>query len=303
MRLPRGLAIVSAGGPLVFAAAVLALHVVRPGLDPVGVTVSEYVLGPGGWLFTAGCLAWVLGSLALVALLAGARRARTGRVLLAAWAIGLLLVAVFPTDPIDRAHRTVRFTAAGIVHASAGQLAFLCFGVAAVLITRAVGGPPALRVLAVLCAATLAFALAVTALGRFQLFGLAERLLLPSYAAWSLLMTGYVRRLRRLGPAEGEGGALAAQHAVEGDHEDVRHGGGEQPGSEPAGPPGRRQRGDPEDQQHDLGDRRPQRRRPTEAGGRAHESGDPDTAGTQRTAPAWARRFWYQASYGWLVAG
>ncbi|NUS09661.1 MAG: DUF998 domain-containing protein [Nonomuraea sp.] len=181
----------SGAGTLAFLVLVLVLHAVQPGLDPVGVTVSEYVLGAGGWLFTVGCVAWGLGSLALVVLLTG--RGRTGRVLLAVWAVGMLLVAAFPTDPIDRTNQVVHFTAAGIVHATAGQLAFVCFGVAAVLLTRPERRRTP-RLLAALCAATLAFALVITALGQFHLFGLAERLLLPAYAAWSLLTTVHACR-------------------------------------------------------------------------------------------------------------
>ncbi|GAB2954860.1 phosphotransferase enzyme family protein [Nonomuraea fastidiosa] len=125
----RALALLSAVGTLAFLAAALTLHGLQPELDPVSVTVSEHVLGSGGWPFTVGCAAWGLGSLALAALLAGTGRSRTstappagagrrragarlpagggqsraGIALLVAWAVGILLVAIFPTDPIDRA--------------------------------------------------------------------------------------------------------------------------------------------------------------------------------------------------------
>ncbi|MFC6083665.1 DUF998 domain-containing protein [Sphaerisporangium aureirubrum] len=194
----RALALLSAAGTLAFLAAVLALHGLQPAQDPISVTVSEYVLGHGGWLFTAGCAAWGLGSLALATLLARTGSSRTGGALLTIWATGILLVAIFPTDPIDRANQSVHFTTAGIIHAIAGQLAFICFGVAAVMLTRAQRSR-GLHTMAALCAATLAFAVAVTALGQFQLFGLAERLLLSAYIAWSLFMTAHAGRKARPG--------------------------------------------------------------------------------------------------------
>src|SRR5215475_14171436 len=48
-----------------FAVAVLALHLLQPELSPLNYAVSFYVHGAQGWLFTAGLLAWALGSAAL----------------------------------------------------------------------------------------------------------------------------------------------------------------------------------------------------------------------------------------------
>src|SRR5215813_5795620 len=48
-----------------FVAAVLALHLLQPELSPLNYAVSYYARGAQGWLFTAGLLAWGLGSAAL----------------------------------------------------------------------------------------------------------------------------------------------------------------------------------------------------------------------------------------------
>ena len=103
-------------------------------------------------------------------------------------------------DPIDRHAKVVHLSPAGLVHAIAGQIAFVCFGVAAPLITRSLrrhgwAGPVmgAARISAVASVAGLAFALTVTALGLFSLFGLAERVMLPAYTAWLTLTILYAR--------------------------------------------------------------------------------------------------------------
>ena len=201
-RRPEILAGVSLAGVTTFVVAVLALHVIQRRQSPVAVTISEYVLGAAGWLFPVACVGLGVASLALAALLRATRpvSSRIGLVLLTAWAVGMFLVAIFPTDPIDRHAKVVHLSPAGLVHAIAGQIAFVCFGVAAPLITRSLrrhgwAGPVmgAARISAVASVAGLAFALTVTALGLFSLFGLAERVMLPAYTAWLTLTILYAR--------------------------------------------------------------------------------------------------------------
>jgi uncharacterized protein DUF998 len=184
-------------GCAVFALTLLALHVIQPG-DVVSTTISEYVLGPAGWLFPVGVVALAVASLAVVALLQRTgSTSRTGLGLLTAWAVGLLVVAAAPTDPIDRSGAPVHLSTTGTVHAIAGQLAFVAFGLGAALLTRDARhrgtASSALVIAAALALLGLAFALTVTALGLFGLFGLAERLLLPAYVGWLLLATSSAR--------------------------------------------------------------------------------------------------------------
>jgi Protein of unknown function (DUF998) len=189
---------VARAGCAVFVLAVLALHVIQP-RDVVSVTISEYVLGPAGWLFPLGTGALAVASLAVAALLRrGGSTSRAGRGLLVAWAVGLLVVAAAPTDPIDRSGAPVHLSATGTGHAIAGQVAFVCFGVAVALLTRDErrhGAPTGgLLTATALCLLGLGFAVAVSALGLFGLFGLAERLLLPADVGWLLLATAIARR-------------------------------------------------------------------------------------------------------------
>lgn len=80
---------------------VLAAHAVHPQLDPSVDPISEYALGPHGWLMTLAFFSWALSALSLAADL---RRERTGRavkagiVLLVIGACGPLLAGLFPMD-------------------------------------------------------------------------------------------------------------------------------------------------------------------------------------------------------------
>jgi hypothetical protein len=82
----------------------LALHVLKPDLDPSWHMLSEYALGEHGWVMA---LFFILLSLAcaslLVALLpfADTMKGRIGLLLLAASAVGLAMAAIYPMDPIN----------------------------------------------------------------------------------------------------------------------------------------------------------------------------------------------------------
>jgi hypothetical protein len=178
-----------------FALTVGALHVLQPGLSPRDEAVSYYVHGPFGWLLTLGLLSLGAGSLALVAGLAPmayGRRARIGRFVLAVWALGVLLGAVFPADP--RGHWDRPPTPGGMIHGQAALLAFVALPVAAVLLSGALRREERrhARLLAGLGAATAVSLLLFTASlvpvfvrpGPPVLLGLSERALLACYAAW-----------------------------------------------------------------------------------------------------------------------
>jgi hypothetical protein len=80
------------------AGAVLALHAVRPDLEPASHRLSEYAVGPWGWLMTAAFLALAAGMWLLRRALPAAGRLRPVRALLAVAAVGLVLSALFRTD-------------------------------------------------------------------------------------------------------------------------------------------------------------------------------------------------------------
>ncbi len=86
-------------------ACLVILHFVQPELDPARRMISEYAIGPHGWLMTACFAAFALASACLAVAIAGtSSAARTwamwlGVAFLVAAAVGPGLAAVFPTDP------------------------------------------------------------------------------------------------------------------------------------------------------------------------------------------------------------
>jgi hypothetical protein len=197
-RWPSGqLAIASLGGIGCFTVAILALHWLQPGLDPLDEAVSYYVHGAQGWLPTVGLIGLGLGSLALTAGLAQSvdgPGARVGCWCLAVWSLGALLGGIFPTDPPGNWSKPP--STAGLIHGNAALLAFVALPVAAILLERALRHDPRwrravgiLRALAIAAATSLiAFLTSLSTVflspGPPTLLGLTERILLTVYAAW-----------------------------------------------------------------------------------------------------------------------
>ncbi|MDF3050309.1 MAG: hypothetical protein K0R87_1947 [Pseudonocardia sp.] len=126
-----------AGAALVVAgiAAMLALHLVSPEVDPARRTISQYALGPWKPLFDAGVLAVAAGSAVVLAGLIGSGLVRwrsTSAALVAAWSVLLVVVVVF--EKIDW---SVGPTPTGYVHRYASLVAFFCLPAAALRVSRA----------------------------------------------------------------------------------------------------------------------------------------------------------------------
>ncbi len=187
-----------------FVALVAVLHVLDPTRDPVSVTVSEYVLGPHGWLLSVAALAFGLGALAIttaVAAILPSPRPRVGLASLTLAGLGMVVVGAFPTDPIDP-----RFvTTAGAIHAAAGILSFTCFALAAPLLTRPVAtathAPWLRRLAAVTPIGYVLFWVTGVLdsqlgglLGHRSATGLGERLMAATFIVWLLAVAGGVRR-------------------------------------------------------------------------------------------------------------
>ena len=117
--------------------ALLVLHFLRPEYDPVLRVISNYAVGPYGFLMTSAFFAIALSMLSLTfAIHKGvvpAGRSRAGLILLTAAGVGFLIVAIFPTDvtPDDSPTTTV-----GAIHILASVTSLLLFIVAALLLSR-----------------------------------------------------------------------------------------------------------------------------------------------------------------------
>jgi hypothetical protein len=192
-------------GVLVFAVAVVALHLLPTGLDPVGRTISEYVNEPYGALIPIAGFGIALGSTALTLALGSALPPPVpgaGLALLALWSGAMLIVATFPTDPVPP-NQPVELGPAGVVHVVAGAVAFLAFAVAAPLISRAV--PRDARLIRVLgVAAPVSLVLFVVSVvnvppvsrlvGAPLAHGLGERIMVAVYVGWLLAVGGWLLR-------------------------------------------------------------------------------------------------------------
>jgi Protein of unknown function (DUF998) len=171
------------------------LHVVQPELDPRWRFISEYALGRAGWLMTAAFVTLAVSLLAAVVALARAVRTwpgRVGLVLLVVAAVGVLVAAVFPTDPITAPVEAQ--TTAGRLHNLGASLDWSPVGM--LLLAWSLGRtttwrPWRTRLLvaaAVPAVLTLVFTGAAAAAGGHfgpgTYAGLVGRLMLASYLGW-----------------------------------------------------------------------------------------------------------------------
>jgi len=181
--------------------AVLALHLLQPELSPLNYAVSFYVHGAQGWLFTAGLLAWGVGSAALVLGLTQTirihvriRAGNAGLLALAVWSAGILATGLFRADPPGQWDKSP--STAAMIHENAARVAFIALPIAALLLSHGLRQSPEWRrtagvlyLLAVMILVSLivffASLLPISdSLSPPILFGLTERMLLAVYAAW-----------------------------------------------------------------------------------------------------------------------
>src|SRR6266511_2375279 len=180
----RGLALLSVSGLSVAVAATVLGHIgLGPGFNPLALTVSDYALSDRGAVIEVAMVALAGASLALIAGLTAARAPVRGlpTFLLLIWAVGLLVAAAVPTDPIG----TPVMSTAAQVHRYASVAGFVCLpGAALVLASRfateaawsTLSGP--LRRLATASGVGLALLLYVAFPGDRVLMGLIERALI-----------------------------------------------------------------------------------------------------------------------------
>lgn len=101
-RPPREAALTAIGAAGTALVALAALHVLRADLDAPSHMISEYAIGPRGWLMTLSFAAFALSSASACRALAPHATTRSGRLglaFLALASLGLTLGALFPTDP------------------------------------------------------------------------------------------------------------------------------------------------------------------------------------------------------------
>jgi hypothetical membrane protein len=116
---------------------IAALHFLRPDVNPVLEPISNYGVGPYGFLLTVADIGSVLATLALVFGLylgiAQPGRSYVGLFLLALYGVSELLAGIFPIDVGGEA------TTAGTIHTIGGNISFFCLPIAAILLSLRMG--------------------------------------------------------------------------------------------------------------------------------------------------------------------
>lgn len=176
------------GGIVLYVIITAVAQTLPPHYSPITQAESDLAVGPYGWLMT---IAFVLRGLIAVALIVGLRRelapqARStfGLALIALWAAGDILLAIFRTD-VAPAHATLH----GLIHLIVAFAVFIAVALGELRSAQVLGADPRwalLRpwLLAIASAALLAlliFFLVGTASGFFGLF---ERLFLGLALLW-----------------------------------------------------------------------------------------------------------------------
>lgn len=122
---PRVAARLSLVSAAAFAVLLVALHLVRPELDPSWHFISEYAIGRLGWMMVLAFLSLAVGYIGLFAALRSQFRTLAGRVglvLLLVSALGLVIAAAFTTDPVMVSPDAA--TIEGRIHNVGGTLGF-----------------------------------------------------------------------------------------------------------------------------------------------------------------------------------
>lgn len=204
-RLARAAAVVAVAATLYFLAAALAAHLVDTPYDWVRDYISDYAVGPRGWIYGSAYWASFVGCVALaIALWRGVPAvalSRGGVVLLIVVGLASLVDFYFPTDILPPGAPPT--TGAGKIHFLAAAAGWVAFVVAAPMISLRLGRDPQwspwrrpLMFLARLSTPLLA-ALVVVVATKAPIGGLAEKAFILDRDLWALLAALLAFRLSR----------------------------------------------------------------------------------------------------------
>ena len=193
-------ATVALAGIAYFVLIIVALHFLRPDLNPISQPTSEYAVGSYGYLMTSAFFSMSLASWALVAGIyqgvSQRARSRIGLGLIGVWAVGVLIAMIFPID-LDGAPPTL----AGTIHEINGPLTFLSLTVGVLLVSRRFKHDEKWRPFH-RSALILSLAMLVEFIGiplaiatESGVVGLAQRIFLVTFATWFLLTAARLRSI------------------------------------------------------------------------------------------------------------
>lgn len=175
---------------------IAALHFVRPDVNPVLEPISNYGVGPYGFLLTVADIGSGLATLALVVGLylgiAPQARSYLGLILLGVYGVSELLSGIFP---IDVGGET---TTAGTIHNIIGNISFICFPIAAILLSLRMGKDEQWRSIQrpALALSTVVVLTVISTIAGSNLsigFGVSQRIANVAVLAWMLVVALHLR--------------------------------------------------------------------------------------------------------------
>jgi hypothetical protein len=208
-RMTMVLALLTIVGIAVYLLNLAALHFLRPDVNPMLEPMSNYAVGPYGFLLTAADIGGGLAALALTVGLylsiAPPGRSYVGLFLLGLYGVSVLLAGIFP---IDVGGETTTF---GIIHNIVGNISFFGFPIGVILLSLGMGKDERWRsfrrtALAVSVLVVLTVILTMVGFNIGIGFGLTQRLANVTALAWMLLVALHLRSLAQ--------GALAQQPSL-----------------------------------------------------------------------------------------
>ena len=205
-RVTMVLALLTIGGIATFLFNLTALHFLRTDVNPVLEPMSNYAVGPYGFLFTAADIGGALAALALTFGLylgiAPHARSYVGLFLLSLYGVSVLLAGIFPIDV------GAETTTVGAIHNIVGNIGFFGFPIAVILLSLGIGKDErwrSLRLPALALAGVVVLTVILTMVGvNIGIgYGVAQRLFNVAAMLWMLVVALHLRFLAQ--------GALAMQ--------------------------------------------------------------------------------------------
>jgi hypothetical protein len=194
------LGLISIGGIVYFFMAVATLHVLRPEYNPVNHAVSNYAVGPYGYLMIAAFYALALSVFALafglVRSIALSTQALIAVLLLNIAGVGMIVMGIFPGDA-HALHPPA--TTTGIVHWTAAGVSFASIMIVAFLLSSCFKADEHWRTFQrPAFALALALVVALLAYGVFALIGwigIGQRIFITVNLTWLLCMALWLRSI------------------------------------------------------------------------------------------------------------
>jgi hypothetical protein len=197
-RVTMVLTLLTIGGIATFLFNLTALHFLRPDVNPVLEPISNFAVGPFGFLFTAADIGSGLAALALMLGLylgiAPPARSYIGLFFLGLYGVSELLAGIFPIDV------GAETTTVGAIHNIVGNIGFFGFPIAVILLSLGMGKDErwrSLRLPALALAGVVVLTVILTMVGvNIGIgYGVIQRLFNVAAMVWMLVVALHLRSL------------------------------------------------------------------------------------------------------------